>query len=395
MPLEPTAPLSELLREAQALPGAVAVHGDVETEAARQLQICNACRYCEGFCAVFPAMARRLEFGSADLHYLANLCHQCGACLHACQYAPPHEFAVSLPRALSAVRRDTYARFAWPQAFAGAWRRNGLVLALALAFGLALFLALAAARQGSLWGAPEGGSFYAIFPHGLMVSLFAPVFGFAVLALGVGVAKFWRAAPPGPPAAAAVAEATRDALILRYLDGGHGQGCNEADDAWTLARRRWHHATFYGFMLCFAATVLATVYHYGLGVPAPYPLALHWTALPKWLGTLGGLGLVAGTVGLWRLRRQRHPQHLDPGAKTMDEGFIALLFLTGASGLLLALFKTTPALPLLLCLHLGSVMAFFLTMPYGKFAHAVYRGAALLKWAVERRLPLPWRAASE
>lgn len=66
-----------------------------ETEVARVMQICNACRYCEGFCAVFPAMTRRLEFGKADLNYLANLCHNCGACLHACQYAPPHEFAVN------------------------------------------------------------------------------------------------------------------------------------------------------------------------------------------------------------------------------------------------------------------------------------------------------------
>ncbi|MBV8249280.1 MAG: tricarballylate utilization protein TcuB, partial [Comamonas sp.] len=59
-----------------------------EDEVARVMQICNACRYCEGFCAVFPAMTRRLEFGKADVHYLANLCHNCGACLHACQYAP-------------------------------------------------------------------------------------------------------------------------------------------------------------------------------------------------------------------------------------------------------------------------------------------------------------------
>jgi citrate/tricarballylate utilization protein len=72
-------PLLELVNEARAL---------AEGEAARQLQICNACRYCEGFCAVFPAMTRRLEFGAADVHYLANLCHGCGACLHACQYAP-------------------------------------------------------------------------------------------------------------------------------------------------------------------------------------------------------------------------------------------------------------------------------------------------------------------
>jgi citrate/tricarballylate utilization protein len=71
----------------------------------------------------------------------------------------------------------------------------------------------------------------------------------------------------------------------------------------------------------------------------------------------------------------------------MDLGFVALLLLTGASGLLLALARTTAAMPLLLCLHLGSVMAFFLTMPYGKFAHGVYRAAALLKWAVERRQP--------
>src|SRR5690606_34639111 len=77
---------------------------DDETEVARVMQICNACRYCEGFCAVFPAMTRRLEFGKADVNYLANLCHNCGACLHACQYAPPHEFGVNVPKALAKVR---------------------------------------------------------------------------------------------------------------------------------------------------------------------------------------------------------------------------------------------------------------------------------------------------
>ncbi|MEA7586048.1 hypothetical protein ONO39_27010, partial [Salmonella enterica subsp. enterica serovar Anatum] len=27
-----------------------------EAEVERVMQVCNACRYCEGFCAVFPAM---------------------------------------------------------------------------------------------------------------------------------------------------------------------------------------------------------------------------------------------------------------------------------------------------------------------------------------------------
>src|SRR5580692_11840411 len=41
-----------------------------EGEVSRIMQICNACRYCEGFCAVFPAMTHRLEFGRADVHFL-------------------------------------------------------------------------------------------------------------------------------------------------------------------------------------------------------------------------------------------------------------------------------------------------------------------------------------
>ena len=41
---------------------------------------------------------------NADIMYLANLCHNCGACLYACQYAPPHEFAVNVPRVLAQVR---------------------------------------------------------------------------------------------------------------------------------------------------------------------------------------------------------------------------------------------------------------------------------------------------
>jgi len=73
----------------------------------------------------------------------------------------------------------------------------------------------------------------------------------------------------------------------------------------------------------------------------------------------------------------------------MDLGFIALLFLTSASGLALWLARATPALPLLLCLHLGAVMALFATLPYGKFAHGVFRTASLLRHAVEKRQPNP------
>ena len=62
------------------------------TEAERQLTICNACRYCEGYCAVFPALERRRELTEGDIAHLADLCHDCRACYTACMYAPPHEF---------------------------------------------------------------------------------------------------------------------------------------------------------------------------------------------------------------------------------------------------------------------------------------------------------------
>ncbi|MBP7565337.1 MAG: tricarballylate utilization 4Fe-4S protein TcuB [Burkholderiaceae bacterium] len=358
-----------------------------EQEVARILQICNACRYCEGFCAVFPAMTRRLEFGKADTNYLANLCHNCGACLHACQYAPPHEFAVNVPQAMATVRGQTYHDYAWPPQLGALYKRNGLTLSMALAASIALFLVLVVAMRGGLWHEPLAGDFYAIFPHNLMAVMFGTAFGFAMLALALGVARFWRDVAPGRAPAgqqgAAVAEAASSALRLRYLGGGHGEGCNEEDDAFALWRRRFHHFTFYGFMLCFASTCAATLYHYLLGLQAPYPV----TSLPVLLGTAGGIGLLIGPLGLFWLNLRRHPLHGDAQQKPMDRGFIALLFFTSATGLALLAWRDTGAMALLLAVHLGFVMALFLTLPYGKFAHGIFRSAALLKFAIEKRQP--------
>ena len=379
--------LQQLTQEAQALGRGEILLTAPEKEVARQLHICNGCRYCEGFCAVFPAMTRRLEFGKADIHYLANLCHNCGACLHACQYAPPHEFAINVPKSMATVRGQTYSDYAWPKALGGLYKRNGLTVSMALAVSLSLFLMLAIQSNGSLWSGPVQNGFYAIFPHNLMVSMFAPIFLWSVLALALGVMKFWREVTPAtsgaPLSSPAAAEAAHDALRLKYLGGGHGEGCNNEDDAFTLARKRAHHLTFYGFMLCFAATSVATIYHYLLDWPAPY----DFTSLPKLLGTVGGISLTLGTLWLWRLNLARDPNHGDAQQRPMDRGFIALLFFISVTGLALMLSKNTPAMPILLAVHLGMVMALFLTLPYGKFAHGIFRTAALLRFAVEKRQP--------
>jgi citrate/tricarballylate utilization protein len=215
----------------------------------------------------------------------------------------------------------------------------------------------------------------------LLALMFGVVFLFSVFALSVGVRRFWRNEPPGAISGAALGEASRDVLSLRYLGGGHGDGCNNEDDKFSLARRHLHHLTFYGFMLCFASTCVATVYHYFLGLEAPYGLS----SLPVILGAAGGVSLSVGAFGLLWLNLRRHPMQGSAAQKPMDLGFIGLLLLTSLSGLALLAWRDTIAMPSLLAVHLGVVMALFLTLPYGKFAHGIYRSAALLRWAVEKR----------
>ena len=368
--------LKSLIKEAGDLAA-----GTPESEADRMLQICNACRYCEGFCAVFPAMTRRIEFTPSVVNYLANLCHNCGACLHACQYALPHEFGVNIPRVMAQVRKETYITYAWPKSFGALYKSNGISVSMAVSLSVTFFLLLSALLNGSLLVGPLDGNFYAIFSHNTLVVMFGAVFSFSLIAISVGIVDFWRSISAGTITASAAAEATHDALTLKYLGGGHGDGCNNEDDAFSLWRKRFHHFTFYGFMLCLASTSVATIYHYFFDWHAPYALS----SLPVILGTLGGIGLLIGPVGLLYLNLQRNSAHGDASQKPMDRAFIVLLFLISASGLLLLAYRDSVAMASLLAVHLGFVMGFFLTMPYGKFAHGIYRVAALLKNAIEKR----------
>ena len=357
-------------------------------EADRLMTVCNSCRYCEGLCAVFPAMEMRRAFSDGDLNYLANLCHACGACYTDCQFSPPHEFNVNVPKTLAVARAESYAAYAWPRALSGAFARNGLVISLVAALSMAVFILGFAAfnDRGVLLGIHTGpGAFYLyrLMPHGAMAALFSAAFLYAILALIMSLRAFWRdiGEPIGGRASGgSILRAIRDAGELRYLHGG-GVGCYNEDERPTDRRKLYHHLTFYGFLLCFAATSVATLYHYLSGREAPYA----WWDLPVVLGTLGGIGLVVGPVGLFVAKCRRDPALLDEGRYGMDVGFIAMLFLTGITGLVLLVLRETAAMGPLLALHLGAVFALFITMPYGKFVHGLYRFAALVRYAQERR----------
>ena len=142
-------------------------------EARRIMQICNACRYCEGFCSVFPAMTRHRHFSNGTLDYLANLCHNCRGCYYACQYAEPHEFNVNVPKTFNELRARSWQDHAWPGFMARAFSANGLLLSLACALAMAFVFigsALLSDADGFFRAYPDG-NFKAIIPHGVMVAV--------------------------------------------------------------------------------------------------------------------------------------------------------------------------------------------------------------------------------
>ena len=351
-----------------------------ERQARRFVEICNACRYCEGYCAVFPAIELRRQFTSGDLSYLANLCHDCRGCYYSCQYAPPHEFALNLPKVLAELRLETYERYAWPRPLAVLFRRNGMAASTLTFLSVAFFLWIARHATSPAIAPAGPAAFYAVIPEGLMVAITGFAFLFALLSLAMGLARFWRDTASLPPAdAPSFLAAVADVLTLRNL-GGAGYGCNNRDESFSQSRRYFHHALFYGFLLCFASTCAAAVYEHILGLLSPYPLF----SLPVLLGAAGGIAMLIGIAGLLRIKLAADPAPAAEALRDIDYSFLMLLFVAAATGLILLALRNTGAMSALLALHLGVIVSLFLILPYCKFVHGIYRAAALLRSAAER-----------
>jgi len=363
------------------------------TEAQRQLNICNACRFCEGYCAVFPALERRVVLGADDITHLANLCHDCRACFHACMYAPPHEYAVNPPEILSQVRRASYDGYAhpgpWPAWLHGsawlrgpawlrvpAWLRGRGALATAatgVAAALVVIIALTAGID-ALWS--HGGPYQVISYPALLVIVLLPCAWSAAVMLRA-TARYWHDTH-GPLRDLADWSALGQALVyaasLRYLRG-RGE-CSYPGENPSPARRRLHAAVFYGSAACSAATVSAAFMQDIMGIPPPYPLL----SVPVITGTAGGLAMIAGCAGLTALKRRT-----DQAPAATDYGLLIGLGLLAFTGMLTLLLRATPAYGLVLVAHLATIVVCFAVVPYTRFMHAVYRFLAIVGDNIERR----------
>jgi len=365
-------------------------------EAERQLTICNACRYCEGYCAVFPALERRRELTEGDITHLADLCHDCRACYTACMYAPPHEFAINPPAILSAVRRQGYDAYLpappWPRWPAGggwlAGRRGAITVTAAAAVALLALLIVGvggAAINGSTGGAsgPASGSPYRVLAYpALLLAVGLPaVWGVGVMAWSARA--YWRATGGhGLTRPAVLLAAARQAATLRNLRGG-GADCSYPGDEPSGARRRLHALVAWGFVACAGSTVAAAVSQDIAGDPPPYPLV----SAPVLLGIAGGAGLVAGCAGLLLLRHQAAatagaghagPAREDPALARRGYALLAGLLTLAVTGLLTLVLRGTAAFTPVLVVHLAAVVACLAIAPYTKFMHVIYRFLALV-----------------
>ncbi|MGI9378796.1 MAG: tricarballylate utilization 4Fe-4S protein TcuB [Methyloligellaceae bacterium] len=345
---------------------------DTTLEAKRQIEICNACRYCEGYCSVFPAINIAESFDKSSVTFLANLCHNCRGCYYACQFTPPHEFAINLPGILAERRQESWHEFAWPRGFAQLFHRSGMAIALMVTVSAALIIWLI----NLLPELEKAEGFYRLLSHQTMILIFIPAFLLPIFALVKSTRKFWSSINGAPIKIAHIRTTLTSALTMKNLSGGHGEGCNfEDEDRFSMARTHAHHAVLIGFTLCFLSTSVATVLHYFFNSPAPYDLF----SLPKLFGIPGGILLSLGSAYLAYLKTKADPDLSDRKAWGGEMAFIVLLFLVSTSGLILYVLGGTDWLPELLAFHLGCVLALFLLTPYTKMVHGIYRVAALLR----------------
>jgi citrate/tricarballylate utilization protein len=128
---------------------------------------------------------------------------------------------------------------------------------------------------------------------------------------------------------------------------------------------------------------VAGIYDHFLHRIAPYP----FFSIPVLLGTVGGVGMLIGCGGLMALKIVGDQTPSERSLLGADVALILLLGMSSLTGLLLLALRSTSAMGIFLALHLGSILALFLVLPYSRFVHGVYRSAALLRYALERKIP--------
>jgi quinone-modifying oxidoreductase subunit QmoC len=204
--------------------------------------------------------------------------------------------------------------------------------------------------------------------------------GFAALMLFASGARYWKLLGANQERKGSLV----GALIPAFLDIALHKKFSSCERG--VPKRRWgHFLVMWGFIGAAITSGFAVVYLYretvffswlNLGYSYPVPIT-HWV---KWLGNISAVALVLGGLLLW-INRRKTDDKLVGVTTAFDRFFLWVVLTVIATGVFTELFRFIAVPPILACavyvIHLAIVLTLFLTLPYSKFAHILYRTLAM------------------
>jgi len=332
-------------------------------EGIRQLTICNACRYCEGYCAVWEAIELKSFLNKSDAIHLANLCHDCRDCYYACPFnEPEHEYALNIPKALGNIRSVSYSTFVKPKIMRHVLESSPFVIYILVILSAFATLAFPILYYG-LSGFSQIPFVHLITPEEFKVITLS-VYAYTLILWIFEGYSYWKTIKEGSSLSLrGTLNGIFEVLAHKNFMGG-GTGCKVPGERSTFLRAILHILVFYGFIV---ALISISVYP-------------EFDPLVSFSYMSAALAISIGAVGLTLLHIVDKKQIRSPELSKIDYPFTSLLILIGITGIPIFFLHSGFWLNFDFLYHDALVLILFLLAPFSKFIHPVFRLISLIKY---------------
>jgi len=378
------------------MPGALIIEPDVAfIKAVMQagggdLKKCYQCATCSVVCALSPDDAPfprqqmiRAQWGLKN-QLMADpaiwLCHQCNDCSTKCpRGARPGDV-------LAAIRHQAVLHYAAPR-FLGRWlsQPQSIPLVLGIPAALLTLALLARDRVAQILGFSAHATerivfpYSSLFPHWMLNGFFGFFALLVLVAVLVGVVRFWRAMRTVVPP-----------------DRQHGSGAGLISSMWstlvrvvahrdftscTASRSRFisHACTFWGFIALSVVSLWVVTAQLNPLIRGTFIYPFSFWSPWKLLANVGGAALL---VGCCLMIRDRLRDTTSASASTyVDWALLSTLLLATLTGFfteVLHFLRLEPHRHVAYFVHLMFVFTALVYLPYTKLAHLAYRATAIV-----------------